>query len=155
MREWGRFADYPQINNWNAHPPCPGVSFLPSSKATALRCTLYREQMSPVKPREFLQGSEKGSQGRTQYSIWCDNWVMLHLELKLTLRFSMYWYMGVMRINEESFWKWCWFLMLKKSMIKNWVLIQCSLQQFAIAKTWKQPQCPPTEGRSKKLWYVY
>jgi len=26
---------------------------------------------------------------------------------------------------------------------------------FAIAKTWKQPKCPSTEERIKKMWYIY
>ena len=26
---------------------------------------------------------------------------------------------------------------------------------FAIAKTWKQPKCPSTEERIKKMWYTY
>jgi len=26
---------------------------------------------------------------------------------------------------------------------------------FAIAKTWKQPQCPSTEEWIKKRWYIY
>ena len=25
---------------------------------------------------------------------------------------------------------------------------------FTIAKTWKQPKCPSTEGWKKKIWYV-
>ena len=26
---------------------------------------------------------------------------------------------------------------------------------FTIARTWKQPRCPLTDERIKKLWYVY
>jgi len=26
---------------------------------------------------------------------------------------------------------------------------------YAIAKTWKQPKCPSTEGWLKKMWYIY
>jgi len=26
---------------------------------------------------------------------------------------------------------------------------------FAIAKTWKQPKCPSTDERIKKMWYIY
>ena len=26
---------------------------------------------------------------------------------------------------------------------------------FTIARTWKQPRCPSTDKRIKKLWYVY
>ena len=26
---------------------------------------------------------------------------------------------------------------------------------FTIARTWKQPRCPSTDGWIKKLWYVY
>ena len=26
---------------------------------------------------------------------------------------------------------------------------------FAIARTWKQPQCPSTEEWMKKMWYIY
>ena len=26
---------------------------------------------------------------------------------------------------------------------------------FAIGKTWKQPKCPSTEERLKKMWYIY
>ena len=26
---------------------------------------------------------------------------------------------------------------------------------FTIAKTWKQPKCPSTEGWIKKMWYTY
>ena len=26
---------------------------------------------------------------------------------------------------------------------------------FAISKTWKQPKCPSTEERIKKMWYIY
>ena len=26
---------------------------------------------------------------------------------------------------------------------------------FTIAKTWKQPKCPSTEGWIKKMWYIY
>ena len=25
----------------------------------------------------------------------------------------------------------------------------------AIAKTWKQPKCPSTDGWIKKMWYIY
>ena len=26
---------------------------------------------------------------------------------------------------------------------------------FTIAKTWKQANCPLTEGGTKKMWYIY
>ena len=26
---------------------------------------------------------------------------------------------------------------------------------FTIAKTWKQPKCPSSEERIKKMWYIY
>ena len=26
---------------------------------------------------------------------------------------------------------------------------------FTIARSWKQPRCPPTDERIKKLWYIY
>ena len=26
---------------------------------------------------------------------------------------------------------------------------------FTTAKTWKQPKCPSTEERIKKMWYIY
>ena len=26
---------------------------------------------------------------------------------------------------------------------------------FTISKTWKQPKCPSTEERLKKMWYIY
>ena len=26
---------------------------------------------------------------------------------------------------------------------------------FTIARTWKQPKCPSTEGWIKKMWYIY
>ena len=26
---------------------------------------------------------------------------------------------------------------------------------YIIAKTWKQPKCPPTDGWIKKMWYIY
>jgi len=26
---------------------------------------------------------------------------------------------------------------------------------FTIARTWKQPRCPPTEEWIKKMWYIY
>ena len=26
---------------------------------------------------------------------------------------------------------------------------------FTIAKTWKQPKCPPTNEWIKKMWYIY
>ena len=26
---------------------------------------------------------------------------------------------------------------------------------FSIARTWKQPRCPPTDEWIKKLWYIY
>ena len=26
---------------------------------------------------------------------------------------------------------------------------------FTIARTWKQPKCPSTDERIKKLWYIY
>ena len=26
---------------------------------------------------------------------------------------------------------------------------------FPIAKTWKQPKCPPTDEWIKKMWYIY
>ena len=26
---------------------------------------------------------------------------------------------------------------------------------FTTAKTWKQPKCPATEERIKKIWYIY
>ena len=27
--------------------------------------------------------------------------------------------------------------------------------QFAIARTWKQPRCPSTDGWIKKMWYIH
>jgi hypothetical protein len=27
--------------------------------------------------------------------------------------------------------------------------------QFTIAKVWKQPRCPTTDGWIKKMWYLY
>ena len=32
---------------------------------------------------------------------------------------------------------------------------QCSLQHFAIARTWKQPRCPSADEWIRKLWYIY
>ena len=32
---------------------------------------------------------------------------------------------------------------------------QCSLQQFIIARTWKQLRCPPGDEWIRKLWYIY
>ena len=26
---------------------------------------------------------------------------------------------------------------------------------FTVAKTWKQPKCPSTDARKKKMWYIY
>ena len=26
---------------------------------------------------------------------------------------------------------------------------------FTIAKTWKQPKCPPTDDWVRKMWYIY
>ena len=26
---------------------------------------------------------------------------------------------------------------------------------FIIARTWKQPRCPPADERRRKLWYIY
>ena len=26
---------------------------------------------------------------------------------------------------------------------------------FTIAKTWKQPKCPPTDESVKEMWYIY
>ena len=26
---------------------------------------------------------------------------------------------------------------------------------FTIARTWKQPRCPPADERIRKLWYIY
>jgi hypothetical protein len=26
---------------------------------------------------------------------------------------------------------------------------------FIIARNWKQPRCPSTEERTKKMWYLY
>ena len=26
---------------------------------------------------------------------------------------------------------------------------------FTVAKTWKQPKCPSTDERIKKMWYMY
>ena len=26
---------------------------------------------------------------------------------------------------------------------------------FTIAKTWKQPKCPSTDGWIRKMWYIY
>ena len=26
---------------------------------------------------------------------------------------------------------------------------------FTIAKTWKQPKCPPTDEWTKKMWHIY
>ena len=26
---------------------------------------------------------------------------------------------------------------------------------FTVAKTWKQPECPSTDERMKKMWYIY
>ena len=26
---------------------------------------------------------------------------------------------------------------------------------FTIARTWKQPKCPSTEERIKKMWFIY
>ena len=32
-------------------------------------------------------------------------------------------------------------------------IVHCSI--FTIARTWKQPRCPSTDERIKKLWYIY
>ena len=26
---------------------------------------------------------------------------------------------------------------------------------FTVAKTWKQPKCPPKDAWTKKMWYIY
>ena len=26
---------------------------------------------------------------------------------------------------------------------------------FTIARSWKQPKCPPTDEQIKKMWYIY
>ena len=31
--------------------------------------------------------------------------------------------------------------------------VHCSI--FTIARTWKQPKCPRTDERIKKIWYIY
>ena len=31
----------------------------------------------------------------------------------------------------------------------------CTVVQFTIARTWKQPKCPSTEKWIKKMWYIY
>ena len=45
-----------------------------------------------------------------------------------------------------------WAYVQRKSSEKTHV-IQCPL--FTIAKTWKQPKCPSTDGWIKKMWYIY
>ena len=44
----------------------------------------------------------------------------------------------------------------KKTIIqKNTCTLIFTAALFTIARIWKQPKCPPTEGWIKKTWYIY
>ena len=49
----------------------------------------------------------------------------------------------------------CWAYTLRKPELKESHEPQYSLQQFIIARTWKQPRCPSTDEWIRKLWYIY
>ena len=38
---------------------------------------------------------------------------------------------------------------------KDTCIRMCIAALFTIAKTWKQPKCPPTDYWIKKMWYIY
>ena len=48
---------------------------------------------------------------------------------------------------------------LEKSIILQYIKNTCTpifiAVLFTIAKTWKQPKCPSTDERIKKMWYIY
>ena len=45
---------------------------------------------------------------------------------------------------------------LDKTLIQKYTCTQMfTATLFTIAKTWKQPKCPSTDERIKKMWYIY
>ena len=49
----------------------------------------------------------------------------------------------------------CWAYTPRKSKLKKTHVPQCSLQQFTIARTWKQRRCLSVDEWIRKLWYIY
>ena len=43
----------------------------------------------------------------------------------------------------------------RKPELKETRVLQCSSQQFIIARTWEQPRCPSADKWIRKLWYIY
>ena len=56
----------------------------------------------------------------------------------------------------QPLWKTVWRFLRKLTMIlKDTCTPMFIAALFAIAKTWKQPQCPSTEEWIKNIWYIY
>ena len=49
----------------------------------------------------------------------------------------------------------CWAYTVRKPELKETHVPQCRLQQFTIARTWKQPIYPPADEWIGKFWYIY
>ena len=49
----------------------------------------------------------------------------------------------------------CWAYTPRKPELKEIHVLQCSSQQFIIARMWKQPRCPSADEWIRKLWYIY
>ena len=54
-------------------------------------------------------------------------------------------------IQHSHSWAYIW----RKSVSKDTCTTVFITALFTIARTWKQPKCPLTEERIKKMWYIY
>ena len=49
----------------------------------------------------------------------------------------------------------CWAYTLRKPELKETCTPMFIAALFTIARTWKQPRCPPANEWIRKLWYIY
>ena len=49
----------------------------------------------------------------------------------------------------------CWAYTLRKPELKETCTPVFITALFIIARTWKQPRCPPADEWIRKLWYIY
>ena len=49
----------------------------------------------------------------------------------------------------------CWAYTMRKPELKETCTPMFIAALFIIARTWKQPRCPPADEWIRKLWYIY
>ena len=55
----------------------------------------------------------------------------------------------------KQFCSWVYIQKTKKLILKDTCTSMFITALFTIAKIWKQPKCPSTDERMKKIWYIY